>query len=256
MGSPGLLLHPDLEVPAAEALVALDPAEAWLGAEPLSGGRGTVRRLGLAGRELLLKRESRGGLAGRVLPDRYLRREPFLREWALSRWLDARGATPPLRARWFVPRGGGFQVFTAIEPLPGARSLAELVRSGLAHEGDLRNAGACVGRLHRLGVLHGDLNAGNLLLSDTAVRAIDWRHSSREDRLSPALRRANLDRLARSLVKVAGKERSLGRERWRALAEGYAEGFGASEPWLEAWQGRAGQIGPLRRWLWAVLKRG
>jgi len=253
MGAPGLLVHPGLDAVVAREVATLDPAAEWAAAEPLSGGRGTVRRLTVTGRTFLLKRESRGGMSGRLLPDRYLRREPFLREWALSLWLDERALTPPLRARWFVPRGISFQVFTLLEPLPDARSLADLVRDGLHRPKDFRGAGACVARLHSKGVLHGDLNAGNLLLATTGIVAIDWRHSSREATLSPGARRANLDRLARSLVKVAGRDRPLDQEAWRALAEGYGEGIGEADPWLEEWSESAGRVCPLRRGLWAFL---
>lgn len=253
MIAPGLLLHPDLDAPSAREVAALDPSAAWAGAQPLPGGRGTVRRFALAGRELLLKRESRGGWAGRLLPALYLCREPFLREWALSLWLEAKGVTPPLWARWFLPRGGVFEVFTLMEPLPEVLSLADLLRSGTCAADDLRRAGECVGHLHGLGVVHGDLNAGNLLLAPARVWAIDWRHSSREESLSPAARRTNLDRLARSLVKVAGDAGPLGEGTWRSLAEGYGEGFGAADPWLVEWTSGAGRVCPLRRWLWRHL---
>lgn len=246
------MVHPKLDAAALLAAGALDVARAYAAAEPLPGGRGTVRRLSLAGRPFLLKRESRGGAAGGLLPHRYLRRGPFLHEWALSLWLDRRGLCPPLAARWLVPRGPLLEVYTLLEPVADAPSLADLVRDRSAEPGTFAEAGRAVGRLHAAGVLHGDLNAGNLLMAPSGALAIDLRHSFRLEVLPAGRRRENLDRLARSLVKLSGGELAGGRAPWRALARGYVEGVGGAQGWVGEWAEQAGRVGLVRRLGWKL----
>lgn len=99
----------------------------------------------------------------------------------------------------------------------------------------LAAAGRASARLHREGVLHGDLNAGNILFaSGSEALFLDLRHS----RLLPALispwaRRDNLLRLCRSLHKL----HAIHGLHWpeapgEMLAAGYAEGWGSAETWL------------------------
>lgn len=117
----------------------------------------------------------------------------------------------------------------------------------------LRLAGSAVARLHREGVLHGDLNAGNLLFSEVPeVFFLDLRHSTR----APAppgdrARRANLLRLARSLHKLGAVNGWAWPEHpWDALAAGYVEGWGLGEPWLTAFVAVADRGYPLSARFW------
>lgn len=94
-----------------------------------------------------------------------------------------------------------------------------------------RVAAAIVG-MHDAGVWHADLNAHNILL-DAAGKAwlIDFdRARDHGAPLSPALRVANMQRLRRSLEKVAGEA---GIALWRALDRAYAglnQGYADSLP--------------------------
>lgn len=209
-----------------------EPEALYAGAEPVPGGRGTTRRIRRAGRTFLLKRESRGGLAGRFLPDLYLRRGPFLSEWAAARRAAEADLAPPLAARAFVRRGPLLAVFTLSEEIGHARSLAEVLsQDGVAPE-LLRRCGKAVAALHRAGLVHGDLNAGNiLLLPDGPILFVDFRHSRVLRGLPPSsLRGRNLRRLERSLRKVSLRAgRSLPPEALAALHQGYAEGWEAVE---------------------------
>ncbi len=209
-----------------------EPEVLYAEAEPVPGGRGTTRRLRRDGRSFLVKRESRGGLAGRLLPDLYLRRGPFRSEWEAARRAAEAGLAAPPAARAFVRRGLLLAVFTLSEEIAGVRSLAEVVsREGPAPD-LLRRCGRAVAALHRAGLVHGDLNAGNLLLlPDGRVLFIDFRHSRLHRGLPPPFwRRRNLARLERSLRKIsllAGRcllPAALG-----ALREGYAEGWEEAE---------------------------
>jgi 3-deoxy-D-manno-octulosonic acid kinase len=254
----GMLVHPDAGSNLAERLRDISPEVLWDGNRTaVPGGRGSVRRMELEGKEYLLKRERRGGLLGNLLPDGFFRRAPFLEEWELSLILSREALTPPILARWFIRRGPLFRVYSLVEPLPRAASLVSLWRAGGLTPEILKGAGACVGSLHRRGVRHGDLNAGNLLeLPGRGVVAIDWRRSRIEDPLSPGTRKDNLLRLARSLHKVAYAHSLPWPERsWESLAQGYAEGYGSEEPWLREFCSAAERGFTWRRILWPLTRK-
>lgn len=210
----------------------------WLGAEPLAGGRGTARKARVGDRIYLVKRESRGGLASRFLPDRYLMRAPFEREWRITSYLAGRDLAPRILAREYVRSGPLLSVYSLYEYVPAAVSLADLMRLSPDDVSRVAFAGRGVGLVHRAGVVHADLNAGNVLLTGSgSVLLIDFRHSVHsETTLTAGRRRKNLDRLARSLHKI----RLLGgltwdTPPWNALADGYAEGWGSRDAWLPDW---------------------
>lgn len=210
----------------------------WFEAEPLSGGRGTARRARVGDRICLVKRESRGGLSAKFLPDRYLASAPFEKEWAIAAYLADRRLAPRILAREYARSGPLLAVYSLFEYLPEADSLSDRLLRGQCRGGCFSLAGRGIGLVHRSGVLHADLNAGNILLSgDDSVFLIDFRHSVRmEGAPAPRERRGNLDRLARSLHKV----RFLGglnwdTPPWEALADGYAEGWGDREDWVADW---------------------
>jgi 3-deoxy-D-manno-octulosonic acid kinase len=249
------LIHPDLDPGIAQSLRGVSPEDLWERASAtVSGGRGSVRRLKVGEREYLLKRERRGGLLGKILPDGFFTRSPFLEEWELSLILSREGLTPPIIARWFIRKGLLFGVFSLVEPLPRSASLVSLWKGGGLDPDVVRSAGVCVGSLHKRGVRHGDLNAGNLLaMPEGGVVAIDWRRSHIDDPLSEKVRRANLLRLARSLHKVQHLHLLPWPEgTWERLAEGYGEGYGAKEPWLETFPAQAARGFTWRRLLWPL----
>jgi tRNA A-37 threonylcarbamoyl transferase component Bud32 len=99
----------------------------------------------------------------------------------------------------------------------------------------IADAGRAVARLHREGVLHGDLNAGNMLFaSGREALFLDLRHSrALSGEIPSGARQSNLLRLCRSLHKL----QSLHGRPWppasgALLTMGYAEAWGSTETWL------------------------
>lgn len=228
-------------------------AELWRSARPVPGGRGTARVVEIAGLSAVLKRESRGGWAGVLLPDLYLGTGPFVAEWDLAGQLFALGLYPRPVAQQFVLHGPLARIYHATEEVGGGASLGHLWHEGRLEAAALRRAGAAVAALHRGGVLHGDLNAGNLLIAPAGrVLFLDLRHSRRMSGApSKEDREQNLARLGRSLHKLhATWGFPWPRGVWASLADGYAEGWGLREPWLDAWVNGSPGGFPLRSLLW------
>ena len=247
------ILNPQLEPSLGSAIRSEGLARLWAQAEPLPGGRGTARLLAIEGTDCVIKRDSRGGVAGLVLPDRYLRRDPFLREWALGIRLSGMGLAVEPLAMEFVPAPPGFRAFSLSRGLFPSHSLAALWIADEMEGRVLTVVGGAVGRLHREGVLHGDLNAGNLLVcGDERVVFLDLRHSiSSASPLALESRKSNLARLGRSLHKLHSFHgHPWPKGAWQALVDGYAAGWGTREPWLEVLPLELEQGHPLRRILW------
>ncbi|MGC8763856.1 MAG: lipopolysaccharide kinase InaA family protein [Acidobacteriota bacterium] len=251
---PGRLrLSPNLPEELARLLEARGLEPLWAKAKALPGGRGTARTLTVCGVEMVVKQEARGGLAGRLLPNLYLGSGPFDKEWALASRLCCAGLCARPVAQELVAVGPFLRVYQATEAVREAASLMQIWQAGELQEEHLFRAGRATGRLHRSGILHGDLNAGNILLPEGGkVRFLDLRHSAAFDGPPPlAGRRRNLSRLARSLHKVH-HTRGLAwpSAPWERLASGYAEGWGEREGWLEEWMKEAAQGFRLRSLLW------
>lgn len=184
-----------------------DPRDPRLGASPV--GAGGRRAAWFATGEFgaaVLRHYRRGGLAARVSRARYLwagacRTRSFA-EFALLATLRARGlAVPRPIAAAYWRRGLTYTAAILVERIDGAVPLA----CALAIESCPRVAKA-IFDLHEAGFWHADLNAYNILFDACGqVWLIDF-DRGRQCRSTARRRAANLSRLGRSLVKVAGDE--------------------------------------------------
>ncbi len=176
-----------------------------------AGGRGGARFLRVAGIPAVLRPYRRGGYLAPLLCDRYLRRRvqasrPWREWWLLARLHQEGFPVPaPLAAR-FRAQGIFYRAEIIIERLE-ARTLAQALCQGRISVGQWQAIGSCIGRLHRRGLDHADLNAHNIMLGeDGAVAVIDL-DRARMRAPGPWCRR-NLARLQRSLNKLAIHEPS------------------------------------------------
>lgn len=175
----------------------------------LSGGRGGATVVRRRGHEVVLRPYRRGGLAARLVRDRYFGWRPRpLRELCLLEQLRRRGVPVAEPLGGCVRRVGiGYRGWIVTRYVPEARTLWEWAASGAA-DGERaavwRGVGAAIRRLHAAGARHPDLNLHNILLSSQAgalqVSFIDFDRP----RFSGLLRgpAADVQRLRRSARKL------------------------------------------------------
>lgn len=200
-----------------------------------SGGRAPVLRTSLGGCRVVLKMHRRGGLPGklsRFLPGDaaglFVGPGKARRAEEVATGFRARGGVAPEPVGWLaVRRGLMCRVYAAAVELVDAGTLDQvLAESSVRRRAQLLCAlGKALARWHHAGLVHRDLNAGNLLLvapggrtpraEDFAV--IDLESARLRRRLSRRARAAALARLERSLLKVMGKAAPGWREGLRVL---------------------------------------
>ena len=193
-----------------------------------AGGRGGVAIIESPVGECVLRHYRRGGLVQALLGDRYLwlgaeRSRPF-REFRLLveiARLDLPG--PRVVAARYRRQGLLYRADLITHRIAGARTLAECLAGGDLGSELAAEVGAVVGRFHRAGIWHADLNAHNVLVSPAGLHLIDF-DRGRQRAPAPGWRRENLQRLRRSLLKLGAAavgEQAFEREIWQPLLHGH-----------------------------------
>lgn len=191
-------------------------------------GRGITYFIRLQESDCALRHYHRGGVAARVLQDRYLwtglERTRAWREWRLLQRLWEQGLPVPRPVAARVVRNGLYyradiitQRLTAVRPLAAVLAEKPLDAHGW------RAIGACVRRFHDAGLRHADLNAHNVLLAPTGeIFLVDF-DKGRLGAIDARSRRRNIARLHRSLCKLhsLSDEFSFSEDGWQTLLEGY-----------------------------------
>ncbi len=190
-------------------------------------GRSQAHFFHYAGIDMVLRHFHRGGMMGRVNRDLYLRtgahRSRAFREFDLLRDMHADGLPVPLPvAAQYAPAGPVYRADIITQRIPDARPLDEVLRESPLPPDRWSDIGAQVRTLHDHGIYHSDLNCRNILMdAQNKVWFIDFDNCAQ--RAPGAWTQANLDRLLRSLRKVArGSEDMHWREQdWADLLAGY-----------------------------------
>lgn len=181
-----------------------------------------------------VRRYRRGGLAGPVLGDRYLRTPNTrpLRELDATVEARARGIpAPAVVAGAVYPSGPFYRADLVTELIPDARTLEALIfgSGGSPDATDvLHHAGRLVRQLEEARVLHVDLNAANVLLvrgdEASGARVVDLDRCAVLPMGAPPPRDSMRHRLERSLRKLGARyDRPLKPKEWVALRDGYWE---------------------------------
>jgi len=206
------------------------------GAEgPGPTGRAAILRTAVAGVPAVLKVHRRGGLPARVaalLPGdgAGLFNGPgrAVRMVAVSRTFAARGGRTPDALGWLSRREGLWcRLYSAAAEVAGSVTLDRaLAATAGGHRQRLLVAlGRALAGWHHAGLVHRDLNAGNILVvgggeQDGAAPelwVIDLESARLCRRPSPSRRAAALARLERSVLKILGEQAPGPRERLRLL---------------------------------------
>ncbi len=198
--------------------------------ETAAGGRGQVVFIRDGSRRWVLRHYLRGGFIARWVTDSYLwlgeDRTRSFREWRLLSLLHSEGfpVPAPVAAR-YVRSGCVYRGDLITEELPETRTLADRITGAALPDTLWEEIGRIIGRLHRRGVHHVDLNAHNLLLgADERVHVIDF-DRARVRPHGPWTEQV-LERLKRSLEKVKGQRVDVrfGEAEWAAVMVGYRGG--------------------------------
>lgn len=206
-----------------------------------AAGRGTVRFVRAPGGVWVLRHYLRGGFIASISRDRYVwtgleRTRPW-REWRLLYLLHERGlpVPQPVAAR-VVRNGWSYRGDLITRCIEGARTLAELLRTGSVPVDHWQAVGRLVRRLHDAAVRHGDINVRNILQDAAgAFHLIDF-DRARFGGAARGWRDANIARFFRSIAKLQRKEPGIafGSGDWAAFLLGY--GGGEPQPSALAWK--------------------
>ncbi|OEY66593.1 3-deoxy-D-manno-octulosonic acid kinase [Marinobacter sp. X15-166B] len=189
-----------------------------------SGGRGSAWFVEAAGTPMVLRRYLRGGMAAKLLRSSYLyTSEDRVRSFAelrlLEHLIDLQLPVPAPVAAWYGKTSGAYyQAGIIIERIADAVPLADLIDT-LALDG-WAALGSLLRRFHDAGVKHADLNCYNILVRQKEFYLIDFDKGQLMGAgRSQQWKAASLERLARSLRKVAG---AAAQQRvWDTMMAGY-----------------------------------
>ena len=207
---PAARARPALAAPCCDARLGeagpqlFDPARYGERARPVdAGGRQAAWFVHGEGWQGVLRRYRRGGMIARLSRDSYLwAGEDRTRSFREYRLLAAMRRQGPGRAgaagRRLLAPGPVYRAAILVERIPGVKPLAQMLAEPLWEP-----VAAAIVRM-RAGVWHADLNAFNILIGgEGRVWLIDFDRGI-QGRLSDRQRQGNLERLRRSLNKVAG----------------------------------------------------
>lgn len=191
-------------------------------------GRGSAWFVNLQDHECVLRHYFRGGLPGKVTQDLFfwngLVRSRAWREWHLLAELQQLELPAPRPLAAHVQRNGWFYTCDLItHTIPDAKPLADFLLEAPQSGALWKEVGRVIAQFHHSGIYHADLNARNILVSaDQQIFLIDF---DRGRRISPQEKwqQANVQRLLRSLRKIAGNSTAFYFENsdWDLLMQGY-----------------------------------
>ena len=179
----------------------------------------------------ILKRYLRGGLVARVVSDHYFfmgyERTRMAREFRLLCSLCEMRLPVPRPVAAFIQRSGP-ALYAGSLITRTLRDSVPVVDDSHRSSSDVPWAavGSTIRRFHDHGVMHRDLNASNVLLSEGEVHLIDFdKGRLATPSTNDSWKQANLRRLYRSLEKIStGQTSDLG-DHWTTLLSAY------TEPW-------------------------
>jgi 3-deoxy-D-manno-octulosonic acid kinase len=220
--------------------------------EVIPSGRGTARIIKFEGKKYILKKEARGGILARFLPDQFFSLGDFDSEWLINGLAGQLELSPPLLARWEITRKLLLtEIYTLTAHIENCRSLKDLIAEGELAADKIIEAGRLVAAMHKSGLYHGDLNCGNILFTPDKSQIIDLKGSFIFSAPLPEkLSRKNLLRLLRSFHKESIRAK---REIELPLAVLLCDGYLSvrNEEWVKEFS-KTAKISKLRLWSYKI----
>jgi 3-deoxy-D-manno-octulosonic acid kinase len=192
-------------------------------------GRGTTLIVLIDKKRCALRHYFRGGAMAAILKDRYFWRGlNQTRAWQEYKLLDemvTKGlpVSKPVAAR-VIKQGRFYRADLITQMIDHSQSLAVILRKKALSDDVWQDMGKTIRRFHQQGIYHSDLNAHNILLDDQSkVYLIDFDKGYIRPQ-EKAWQQENLDRLKRSLDKLAGmhQEFFVTEDNWWKLLESYS----------------------------------
>lgn len=193
-----------------------------------AAGRGTTVFIQDGEAVYALRHYKRGGLPAHLSEDRYLwtglEKSRAFREWRLLAELYGDGLPVPRPVAARVVRDGIAYTADLVTEAIDAKPLAEWAGLRRLSADLLAQVGSTIRLFHANAIFHADLNARNILISDSGeVYLIDFDQGRRREP-GRHWQQSNLARLLRSLEKFRRQERDFhfDDEDWKRVMEGYS----------------------------------
>jgi len=196
-----------------------------------SAGRGASLFLNIDQHDLVLRHYRRGGMVRSFSEKSYLwqglQRTRAWREFDVLCALQKRGLPAPRPYACQVKHRGVTYTATLITHYLDGNTLAERIFAAKLTPDQWSAVGHCISLFHAAGVNHADLNAHNILLSESGlVSLIDFDRASISAEKQKKYFENNLQRLRRSLGKINSCGPAHFDEHcWATLVSGYEQGF-------------------------------
>jgi len=215
------VLYVDARLESAVRARGLAAAPGWAAAL-IEGARASGRAAttvvdGTGGTRWRLKSMRRGGALAILWHDRYPSAARLVATLTATVEARERGVPTAAAVAMLVVRGPGFLArgFMATEDIEASEDLARRVLRGAVDAADLAATMTAVRAMHDRGVVHPDLNLGNVVLhrgpdAGPEVTFVDFDRAWFLDGPAPfALRQAAIRRLERSCAKLTGRPGAL-----------------------------------------------
>jgi 3-deoxy-D-manno-octulosonic acid kinase len=191
-------------------------------------GRGTTYFVRVEKNICVLRHYQRGGFIAKLISDQYfwagIEQTRAWREWHLLKQLLDKGLPVPRPVAAHVEKSGFYYRADLMTlRLDNSKSLAEFLRKKDLSMEQWRTIGRTVRRFHDDGVYHADLNAHNILLTETGeVYLIDFDRGQIRSQ-ERGWQKANMERLQRSLHKLNSQVSPFhySTTAWQQLLKGY-----------------------------------
>jgi 3-deoxy-D-manno-octulosonic acid kinase len=221
----------DAEIFAAPDLHIFD-GHYWQSKQQLTGsatGRGTTYFFRHESNEYVLRHYRRGGLIGKLIEDSYLfrglSRTRAWREFTLLEQMHSLGLPVPEPVAAQVTRHNVmYRGDIIIKRIPNSQDMFSHLCEAPQPQTTWQAIGTCIRQFHDNNVYHHDLNIHNVMLDGAGkIWLIDFDKCAIH--ASNNWKKANLDRLLRSLHKEQAKQKTFhfSEQNWQTLLSAYGE---------------------------------